>query len=118
MIACDFLTVDTVLLHRLYVLVFIHLATRNASLAGVTANPTGAWTTQHARNHASTFTEHSDAPIRFLIRDRDTKFMTSFDQVFQSEGIQIIRSPAGAPTANAFAERLDGTIRRESSIGS
>ncbi len=112
-IACDFLTVDTVLLRRLYVLVFVHLATRKAYLAGVTANPTGAWTTQQARNHVDTFTEPSDAPIRFLIRDRDTKFTTSFDQVFQSEGIQIIRTPARAPRANAFAERLVGTIRRE-----
>jgi putative transposase len=45
-IACDFLTVDTVLLRRLYVLVSIHIATRKAYVAGVTANPTGAWTTQ------------------------------------------------------------------------
>jgi putative transposase len=112
-IACDFFCVDTVLLRRLYVLVFIHLGTRKAYLAGVTANPTGAWTTQQARNHVGTFTEQSEGPIRFLIRDRDTKFTTTFDDVFKSEGIQIVRTPVRAPKANAFAERLVGTIRRE-----
>ena len=64
-IACDFLTVDTVLLRRLYVLVFIHLATRKAYVAGVTANPTGAWTTQQARNIIEALTDERDAPIRF-----------------------------------------------------
>jgi putative transposase len=72
-IACDFLTVDTVLLRCLYVLVFIHyLATRKAYLAGVTAKPTGTWTTQQARNSIEALTHDRDAPSRFLIRDRDT----------------------------------------------
>jgi putative transposase len=112
-IACDFLTVDTVLLRRLYVLVFIELATRRAYVAGVTANPTGAWTTQQARNIIDAFTDGRAAPIRFLIRDRDSKFTTAFDEVFQSEDIRIVRSPARAPKANAIAERLVGTLRRE-----
>ena len=112
-IACDFLTVDTVLLRRLYVLVFIELATRRAYIAGVTANPTGAWTTQQARNIIGAFTDERDTPIRFLIRDRDSKFTTAFDEVFQSEDIRIVRSPARAPKANAIAERLVGTLRRE-----
>jgi putative transposase len=112
-IACDFLTVDTVLLRRLYVLVFIELATRRAYLAGVTANPTGALTTQQARNIIGAFTDERATPIRFLIRDRDTKFTAAFDEVFQSEDIRILRSPARAPKANAIAERLVGTLRRE-----
>jgi putative transposase len=49
-VACDFLTVDTVFLQRLYVLFFIRLHNRRIHLAGVTANPTGAWVTQQARN--------------------------------------------------------------------
>jgi hypothetical protein len=81
-IACDFLTVDTVLLCRLYVLVFIELATRRAYVAGVTANPTGAWTTQQARNIVGAFTDERATPIRFLIRDRDAKFTTALDEVF------------------------------------
>ncbi|GAA2882125.1 hypothetical protein GCM10020220_085540 [Nonomuraea rubra] len=49
-IACDFLAVETVLLKRLYVLVFIEHGTRRPHLAGVSAHPTGAWTVQQARN--------------------------------------------------------------------
>jgi transposase InsO family protein len=112
-IACDFLSVDTVLLRRLYVFVFIELATRRAYVAGVTANPTGAWTTQQARNIIGGFTDERAMPIRFLIRDRDAKFTTAFDEVFRSEDIRIIQTPARAPKANAIAERLVGTLRRE-----
>jgi putative transposase len=53
-LACDFLTVDTVFLQRLYILFFIQLHTRRVHLAGVTANPTGTWVAQQARNLAVT----------------------------------------------------------------
>ena len=112
MIACDFFTVETVFLRRLYVLVFIELATRKIYLAGVTANPTGEWATQQARNIIETFIDRTE-PIRFLIHDRDTKFTAAFDEVFRSETIRIIRTPIRAPRANAFTERWIGTIRRE-----
>ena len=99
-VAGDFFTVDTVLFRRLYALVFIELATRNVYLAGVTANPTGEWATQQARNIVETFVERSE-PIRFLIDDRDNKFTAAFDEVFRSEGIRAIRTPVRAPRANA-----------------
>jgi putative transposase len=111
-VACDFFTVDTVLFRRLYVLVFIELATRQVYLAGITTNPTGEWATQQARNIIETFVERTE-PIRFLIHDRDSKFTAAFDEVFRSEGIRAIRTPVRAPNANAFTERWIATVRRE-----
>ena len=112
MLAVDFFTVETVLLQRLYVLFFIEIDSRRVYLAGCTANPTGAWVTQQARQFAWTLAERS-SPLRFLIRDRDSKFTRDFDTVFRSEGIEIIRTPVRAPKANAISERLVRTVRSE-----
>ena len=112
MLACDFFTVDTVAMRRLYVLFFIELESRRVHLAGCTENPSGAWVAQQARNLAWSLTERA-SPLRFLIHDRDSKLTDAFDEVFRAEGISIIRTPVKAPKANAFAERFVGTIRRE-----
>jgi putative transposase len=108
-VACDFFTVDTVLLRRYYALFFIELETRRVHLAGVTKNPTGAWTTQAARN----FMMRHERTIRFLIRDGAGQFIAGFDDVFRSTGATIIRTPPRTPVANAYAERWVGTVRRE-----
>ncbi len=107
-VACDFLTVDTVLLRRLYVLIFIEHATRRVHLGGITAHPTGPWVTKRAREHVERF-----RGSRFLIRDRDAKFTAAFDAVFASEGIDVIRTPVQAPNADAICERVVRTLRRE-----
>ena len=112
MLACDFFTVDTVLLKRLYVLFFIELDTRRVHVMGITAHPTGAWVVQQARNLSLVLPDRAH-PIKFLIRDRDAKFTSSFDEVMQSQHMRIIRMPIRAPRANAFAERFVGTVRRE-----
>jgi len=112
MIACDFFTVDTVALRRIYVLFFIELSTRRVHLAGLSENPDGAWTAQQARNFAFSLPEHNGS-LRFLVRDNDGKFTRAFDTVFSSEGIRAIRTPVRAPKANAIAERFVGTVRRE-----
>ncbi len=112
LMACDFFSVDTVLLRRLYVLVFIHHDTRHVRIAGVTAKPVADWVTQQARNLSMELAEQAGA-IKFLIRDRDTKFTASFDAVFAADGIKIIKSPVRAPRANAICERVIGSLRRE-----
>jgi transposase len=103
-IACDFFTVDTVWLKRVYVLFFIELDTLRVHLAGVTANPDGAWAAQQARNLLLELGEQGRR-IQFLLRDRDAKFCRAFDDLFRSEGTEVILTPVQAPNANAFAER-------------
>jgi putative transposase len=111
-VACDFFTVDTIFLRRVYVLVFIEPASRRVRLAGVTDHPTGAWVAQQARNLVVSLGDQAVA-WRFLIRDRDTKFTRAFDDVWRSTGAEIILTPVQAPNANAIAERWVGTVRRE-----
>jgi putative transposase len=112
LLACDFFTVDTVLLRRLYVLFFIEIDTPRIYLIGTTANPVGEWVTQQARNLSFALAEQAHRR-KFLIRDRETKLHTSFDEVFRAEGVLIIGTPLPSPRANAFAERFVGTVRRE-----
>jgi putative transposase len=111
-LAVDFFHVDTVLLKRLYVLVFIEHGTRRMHLGGVTANPTGEWTIQQARNLSLTLGERFE-DIKFLIRDRGSNFTASFDAVFQAAGTRILCTAVQAPRMNAICERLVGTLRRE-----
>ena len=109
-VACDFFTVETALLRRYYVLFFIDLRTRRVHLAGTTTNPEGRWVTQQARNLSlSGALEH----VRFLIRDRDAKFVAGFDEVFRTEGVNIVQTPFRSPQANAHAERFVRTARTE-----
>ncbi|MGZ4312728.1 MAG: integrase core domain-containing protein [Solirubrobacteraceae bacterium] len=109
-VACDFFTVESVLLRRYYVLFFIAHASRRVWLAGCSSSPTGAWVTQQARNVGL---DLADEGVRFLIRDRDSKYSGTFDEVFRSGGIRIVKTPVRAPQANAIAERFVRTIRAE-----
>jgi putative transposase len=111
-LACDFLTVETLCLKTVYILFFIVLGTRRVHVAGCTAHPTAAWVAQQARQ-LSWAIQDGALPIRFLLHDRDAKFPPSFDTVFVAEGVEVIRTPYRAPNANAVAERWIRSLRQE-----
>jgi putative transposase len=94
------------------VLFFISLESRRIEFVACTANPTGAWVAQQARNLLMAIDDR-EQPFRFLIHDRDSKFSGDFDHVFHSEEIAVIRTPVQAPNANAHAERWVLTIRND-----
>jgi putative transposase len=95
-----------------FVLFFIELGTRRVHLAGCTTQPTAAWVTQQARQ-VSWHLQDGRVTARYLIHDRDAKFVPAFDAVLRSEGVEVVRTSYRAPTANAIAERWVGSVRRE-----
>ena len=111
-LACDFLHAGTVFLKRLHILSVMEIGTRRVHILGVTAQPTGPWTAQQARNLLMDPGERA-ARFKFLIRDRDSEFTMAFDQVLASNGARIIKTPVRSPRANSYAERYVGTLRRE-----
>ncbi|WP_331721231.1 integrase core domain-containing protein [Streptomyces sp. NBC_00212] len=111
-VAADFFHVDTALGARLYAMAFLELGTRRLHITGVTTHPTGAWAAQQARNLAADLDTRIES-LRFLLRDRDTKYTAPFDAVFEAEGIDVLLSAPRAPRMNAHCERVIGTIRRE-----
>jgi transposase InsO family protein len=108
----DFFSVDTVFLRRLYVLLYMELATRRVIWFGVTDRPNAAWVSQQARNVTWELNELG-GQAQFLIHDHDHKYGGGSDRVFEADGVAVIRTPIAAPRANSHMERQIGSTRRE-----
>lgn len=96
----------------LYFLVFIHIETRRIWVSPCTANPTGEWTTQQARNFAMHVEEHG-LRCEIIQRDNDAKYIDSLDSVFTSVGARIKRTTHQSPNLQAFVERVVQTLKHE-----
>jgi putative transposase len=111
-LACDFFTVDTVWLQRLYVLAVLSVGSRRIEYLACTSKPNTAWMLQQARNLLMDLND-GNRQVRFLIHDRDAKFPRAFDTLLANDGVKVIRTPVRAPNANAHMERWVGSVRRE-----
>jgi putative transposase len=111
-LACDFFTVDTIWLRRIYVLAFLSIGSRRVEYVACTSKPNTAWMLQQARNLLRELDDR-ERQVRFLLHDRDAKFPRAFDALLENANIKVIRTPVRAPNANAFMERWVGSVRRE-----
>jgi transposase InsO family protein len=111
-VATDFFTVDTALFRRLYVLFVIELGRRRVWITGVTEHPDAGWVTQQARNISGELID-GGIEVKFVVRDRDTKYVGSFDEVFRADSARILKTAVQAPNMNAHAERFVRSIRSE-----
>lgn len=107
-LACDFFIVVTARFRILYVFVAMEIGTRRMAHFNVTAHPTAEWTLQQFREVLA-----GELSYRFVLHDRDRIYSSELDSAVEAMGPRILKTPFRAPQANAFCERLIGTIRRE-----
>jgi transposase InsO family protein len=107
-LACDFLVAVTVGFRTLYVLLMMEVGSRRIVHFNVTAHPTAEWTLQQFREAVP-----GDHTYRFVIHDRDAIYSAELDRDVEAMGVRVLKTPVQAPQANAYCERLIGTLRRE-----
>jgi putative transposase len=107
-LACDFFATVTARFRTLYVFVVLDVGTRRIIHWNVTEHPTAGWAIQQFRAFVP-----GDQPQRFVIHDRDSVYSAAVDDAVSAMGLTVLKTPVRCPQANAFCERLIGTIRRE-----
>ena len=107
-VACDFFIVVTASFRVLYVFVLLEVGTRRIAHFNVTAHPTATWTLQQFREVMM-----DASSCRFVLHDRDRIYSSELDSALKAMDLKVLKTPFQAPQANAFCERLIGTIRRE-----
>ncbi len=107
-VACDFLVSVTARFRVLYVFLVMEVGTRKILYCNVTAHPSATWTLQQFREAIP-----GDHQWKFLIHDRDAIFSPGLDGELEGFDLRVLRTPVRAPQANAYCERLVGTLRRE-----
>ena len=99
---------QTLTLRTVYVLVCIAHGRRRIIHINVTRHPTAQWIWRQVVEATPWGTRPS-----YVIRDHDRSYGTDFIQSAARIGITTIVTPIRAPNANAVAERVIGTLRRE-----
>jgi putative transposase len=108
LVACDFMVAVTARFHVIYILVVMEIGSRRILHCNATPHPTAEWTIQQLREAIP-----SDHEYRFFIHDRHATFSSELDAAVANLGLQVLKTPVRTPQANAYCERLIGTIRRE-----
>ncbi|MYS25066.1 Integrase core domain-containing protein [Streptomyces sp. DvalAA-14] len=111
-LAADFFETKTLTGATLTVLAVIEHATRRVRILGTTTQPTAAWVTQLARNLVMDI-QDSETGIKYLIRDRDVRYPTSFDSVLADQGVEVVQTGVKMPRMNAIMERWIRSCRAE-----
>jgi hypothetical protein len=112
LLACDCFSVETIRLQTLYGFFFSEVGTRQVHIAGITSHPSQPWLTQPARQLFWDLGEQQRT-FTHLIGDNDGQYSATFDAVFASGGVEMVRTPFRAPRANAYAERWVRSVREE-----
>ena len=110
-VACDFFIVVTASFRVLYVFVLLEVGTRRIAHFNVTAHPTATWTLQQSREVMM-----DEQSYRFVLHDQDRIYSSELDSALKAMDLKILKAPFQAPQANAFCERLIGTVRLNASI--
>jgi putative transposase len=92
----------------LCVFVVLEVGTRRILHWNVTDHPTAECTARQFRMIVL-----REQAQRFLIHDRDRIYSEGVDRTLEAMGLTVLKTPRHVPQANAFCERVIGTIRRE-----